>query len=561
MHFLYRGQDCSQIPRDVTHICIDPSVKVIDWAAFGHCKQLVEVEFWAHSDIASNWWGWSFVKGLRRIGEYSFNRCESLSNIKIPSTVNVIGSHAFSDCVQLVKVELCEGLGQIDCETFVGCLSLPNIKIPSTVKKIGWGAFAVCKQLISVELCESLQEIEGYAFQNCHSLRSLCIPPSAQVVSHCFIGCHDLLMLFGSQEKIELALKSRFVGLPVHELCYHQSRHPAEVALKITQLKNLVRRVPLAENNQDCLGMTPLHILACATRHNLDLYQLIIANQPGSLTTKDKWGCLPILYAIWSKAPQEIVQFLIDAQKSAFPSFILNWDKMIETLCRAGASLDIIGILLDTQQTSFSEQSVDLQKVSREFGIRCLVSDSSFSEFFPIWRSLMEAFGSSHQELIQSMLAVEQGYFPDQNDIDWKRLCEEFVQPLNEWWNSDSTYASLKTFAFLVKCNIPERLGMLGVRKWRLDIQNVMHVDNWNAQTRFDMICSKLATYENDYPHLKDITSLLKLAIWKSKVDESVGSLGKTMDDDASLRQWKHQCRINCGAGTIIPNVLPFLIG
>ena len=40
-------------------------------------------------------------------------------------------------------------------------------------------------------------------------------------------------------------------------------------------------------NEQDCLGMTPLHILACSSIHNLELYRLIVENYPANLITED----------------------------------------------------------------------------------------------------------------------------------------------------------------------------------------------------------------------------------------------------------------------------------
>ena len=180
-------------------------------------------------------------------------------------------------------------------------------------------------------------------------MRNLAIPPTAQIETPCFEECHDLFRLFGSQEKIECALKSRFDGLPIHDgLCYYHQHHPTEVVL--AQLNRLFdkspnpKRLKLGTSNetidydQDCLGTTPLHILACSTRHNLDLYQLIVDHCSESLITedKDKWDCIPILYAIlvWGNASQAFLQFLIDSQKASFPDSILNWDKMLAVLCR-----------------------------------------------------------------------------------------------------------------------------------------------------------------------------------------------------------------------------------
>ena len=55
--FLYTGQGSSNIPRDVTHVWVHSSIKVIKQKAFFLCKQLVDVEL---------------SEGLERIRESAF---------------------------------------------------------------------------------------------------------------------------------------------------------------------------------------------------------------------------------------------------------------------------------------------------------------------------------------------------------------------------------------------------------------------------------------------------------------------------------------------------------
>ena len=334
-------------------------------------------------------------------------------------------------------------------------------------------------------------------------------------------------------------------------------------------------------NNQDCLGMTPLHILACSSKHDLELCQFIVAIYPNSLITEDKWGCPPILYAIWGGAAQEIVQFLIGSQKSTFPNHILDWDGMVETLCRAGASLDIVKRLLDIQQESFSGQQIDWQKAARELAIHFLVGchfyggdEDWMGGFFDEWGSMMEALGAplAYQELVQYLLGVQQLFFPNQNDPpNLQKMCEDLVKP-HGWWRSGPRSGgaanSMMTFRFLVKCNIGARVNAIGVRKWRMEIKTLVErtssidVMNLTAHT-FETIHSKLARYEHEYYQLKDAAFFLELALWKSKIDEStmqnqgLGQNEQMEDDTADTRM---QCRINCGSVIIIPNVLPYLI-
>ena len=51
---------------------------------------------------------------------------------------------------------------------------------------------------------------------------------------------------------------------------------------------------------QDCLGMTPLHILTCSSvHHDLNLYRMLIETHPKQLITKDKWGALGFGLSQW----------------------------------------------------------------------------------------------------------------------------------------------------------------------------------------------------------------------------------------------------------------------
>ena len=187
----------------------------------------------------------------------------------------------------------------------------------------------------------------------------------------------------------------------------------------------------------------------------------------------------------------------------------------------------------------------------------------------------MEVFNASHanQELVQSLQELEQSFFPNPHNANWQILCEELVEPLKGWWPAGQ-YASFyvvpsKTFQFLAKCSIAERLKSVGVMNWRINIKNMVEgissLRSDDATAYFDNIHSKLVTYEHEYHQLKAATSLLELALWKCKIDESMPTIqcnnaGQKRKTNDHIIDMKIQCRINCGAGIIIPNVLPFLI-
>ncbi len=123
------------VPKSVTRVTVDPSVKHIPENAFQDCTRLVEVQL---------------HEGLRLIGAGAFMNCTSLPRIHFPSSVTEISSGAFYSCTGLVDVELQEGLRSIGAREFKICASLPRINIPSSVTHIDDDAFADCTGLVDI---------------------------------------------------------------------------------------------------------------------------------------------------------------------------------------------------------------------------------------------------------------------------------------------------------------------------------------------------------------------------------------------------------------------------
>jgi hypothetical protein len=137
-------------------------------------------------------------------------------------------------------------------------------------------------------------------------------------------------------------MQHRFDGLPIHSIVYYQSYNQgvlqnliAAINMRSGQGRTLISKVDPTGNHQDCLGMTPLHILTCSTVHNLELYRLVLDNYPANLITEDRWGALPLLYAFWGAAPDEIIQFLFESYQSLYPGYVFNWTMMVETMWRS----------------------------------------------------------------------------------------------------------------------------------------------------------------------------------------------------------------------------------
>ena len=148
-------------------------------------------------------------------------------DIVIPDGVTVIGLDAFKLCKTLGRVELPEGIRQIDNYAFFGssitgihlpegvdlgnaafegCGALKEICLPTGMDIIAAGAFSNCSGLESVTFPDSLTTIENVAFEGCSSLKTLVFPENTEEIgSQSFDRC-------GSLERIVLPESLRIIG-------------------------------------------------------------------------------------------------------------------------------------------------------------------------------------------------------------------------------------------------------------------------------------------------------------------------------------------------------------
>ena len=200
----------------------------------------------------------------------------------------------------------------------------------------------------------------------------------------------DLQLLFGNSDaRIIRELQHRFDCLPIHRLVYYQSYHQGVLQILLAaidrrsgQHRTLRSKLDQTGNQQDCLGMTPLHILSCSSVHNLELYRVIIENYPTNLITEDRWGALPLLYAFWGAAPSEIIQLLLDSYRSLYPDHEFNWTMMLETIGRCDTPKESIENLLCVKQMHFPEQPINWDHLLDKFTMPSHVSscDDLFTE-------------------------------------------------------------------------------------------------------------------------------------------------------------------------------------
>jgi hypothetical protein len=524
--FLYTGQE-DDIPADVSHIKFHPSVIEIQSQTCQQRGTLKRVEF-------------PDTSNLQVIGSFAFSRCWSVKKAAIPSTIQVIGENAFASCWELCSLELPEGRPNTSSSTSTSTLLSNHCRIPS------------CSFPPPLA-------IQNAAFSLCRSLRNIALPTNHIMVGDAaFVGCTDLHKIFPND--LTQALTHRLDGLPIHRLCYYQSYHPTETTIQrlrkaidckqdclggggggggctimdairriLTPKPNLFSTFSLVDNQrQDCFGMTPLHILACSSKQSIQLYDLLIQKDPLDLITKDKWGDLPIHYAYMTEAPMEIVEFLLNSQKRAFPDHCMEWEIIIGKLCVNHTSLESIELILESQKSVFPEQKINM---------KLLLQNS-----YQFWKTVPLS-------IIRLLIQHQETTFPEQRLV-WKRL----FRRLKRTAHTLQDLCVLK-IQFLVHKSIGQRLKLLGLQEWQKDVEYEIHElpQQYNVAEKkkyMDRILSKLAKYEQ-----REIAALLELVLWKVKLqeEEELAHSHETRRDERRL------CQVNCKADVVISNVLPFL--
>jgi len=357
--------------------------------------------------------------------------------------------------------------------------------------------------MFSLELPENVTAIENYVFSL--SLRNIAPLGMNSDGSSAFTFCKDLRELFESETNIINALKHRFDNLPIHKIIYYQSYNNVTVDqlnnvtdIRISRSRSKVN--PLGKE-QDCLGMTPLHIMACSTVQNVELYKVLVTKYPETLVTEDRWETLPLLYAVWGDAPGEIIEFLVDSYKSIYPDYVFNWNGMMRTMAIARAPPTVIQNLLDLQEESFPEQKIEWEEVFNNLGQR--------GNCFATFRFMIKC---SIRKRVK--------------DIGLKQYRDTIMKKVGSVAEPRSEFPDEN-----------ERV------KYKTEVQRI------------------LSHYEIEYQSMKEATSVLELVLWKNSIDETMsddgrGSRKRKFDEPGS----RNQCRISCGADIIIRNVLPYLL-
>ena len=123
----------------------------------------------------------------------AFKNATNLESVTIPKTLKQ-GSVApvFKGCTNLTSITFEDGITVIP-SNLCASMNITEVKIPNSVKEIENGAFSDCKELVNVNL-GNIEIISFSAFENCTSLKGITIPKTLKQgsVAPVFKGCTNL---------------------------------------------------------------------------------------------------------------------------------------------------------------------------------------------------------------------------------------------------------------------------------------------------------------------------------------------------------------------------------
>ena len=107
-------------------------------------------------------------ESVRRIGNYAFANCSSLTSITIPKNVYWIGFRAFASCDSLTTVTFQEGVTRIDNYAFSNCDSLTTVTFQEGATSISFSfdddTFSFCHLLKNISIPASVTRIASGVF-------------------------------------------------------------------------------------------------------------------------------------------------------------------------------------------------------------------------------------------------------------------------------------------------------------------------------------------------------------------------------------------------------------
>ena len=130
-------------------------------------------------------------ESVKRLGNKMCYGAKNLEEVVLPNNITVIPDYAFEKCSSLTNINIPTSLVQIRANAF-SQTALKEFIAPESLKEIWLYAFKDAKELTNVEL-KNVTEIGDMVFENCEKLESIVIPETLEEIgASVFGGCSSL---------------------------------------------------------------------------------------------------------------------------------------------------------------------------------------------------------------------------------------------------------------------------------------------------------------------------------------------------------------------------------
>ncbi|MFA7401266.1 MAG: leucine-rich repeat domain-containing protein [Bacteroidales bacterium] len=167
--------------RMITSISIPSTVEIIGDGAFTNCSGISSL---------------TLPNSLKKIGYSAFNACSGISgSLFIPNSVDTIDDYAFSECSSLTSVTIPDSLKKLGEDVFYGNSNLTTINFNAIdCESTGWTSpFNVCENLSTFIFGPKVKRIPKYLFCDLTNFDTITIPPSVRIIDRgAFMNCNTL---------------------------------------------------------------------------------------------------------------------------------------------------------------------------------------------------------------------------------------------------------------------------------------------------------------------------------------------------------------------------------
>ena len=103
--------------------------------------------------------------GFTYIDASTFKNFTALKDVRLPATLKKVGDYSFNGCESLESVVIPEGVREIEYAAFNGCSSMKYAVLPSTLQKMWSRAFGSCSLLDSIVVkCDTAIDLPSMVF-------------------------------------------------------------------------------------------------------------------------------------------------------------------------------------------------------------------------------------------------------------------------------------------------------------------------------------------------------------------------------------------------------------